>query len=309
MTHPFRFGIQLDNPVPGTTWAQTAKRAEDLGYESILVQDHFEEQLGPIAALAAAAAATTTVRLGALVFGNDYRHPVVLAKEMASIDVLSGGRLQLGIGAGWMRTDYERAGLSYDRPGTRIERLIEAIDVIEGLFGAGPFSYDGAHYRLDGLDGLPKPIQARPPLLIGGGGKRMLTFAARRADIVGVTANLRSGEVSKDAIDDSLGAAYDEKLTWVRAAAGDRFDDLELSSLAMVTSVTDDRAGMLDAIGEMFESTPDRVAESPAVLVGTTDEIAESLEERRDRWGFNYPVVQQDALEDFAPVVAKLHDT
>ncbi|NNE73602.1 MAG: LLM class flavin-dependent oxidoreductase, partial [Acidimicrobiales bacterium] len=213
---------------------------------------------------------------------------------------------------GWMKTDYEQSGMTYDRPGLRIERLTESIDVVEGLFADGPFDYDGQHYKISGYDGLPKPVQKRPPLLLGGGGKRMLTLAAQRADIVGVTANLRSGEVGPDAIADSMGAAYDQKLEWVKAAAGDRFDDIEISSLTMAFMVTDDQAGSLAMVGEMFGQEPDIVAQSPAVLVGSIDEICETLQARRERWGFSYPVFQAETLADLdnmAQVVAKLAGT
>ncbi len=243
-------------------------------------------------------------------FGNDYRHPVVLAKEMATLDVVSGGRMEFGIGAGWMRTDYDGAGMIYDRPGIRIDRLTESLDVIRGLWAEGPLTFEGRHYRIDGLDGLPKPVQDLPKILIGGGGKRMLTLAAQHADIVGVTANLAGGAVDEDAIADSAPARYDQKIAWIREAAGDRFDDLELSSLSLSLSITDDRATMLAGVAQMFGMSEADVAETPAILVGSVDEICETLEARRDRWGFSYPVFQPDQdLDATGAIVARLAGT
>lgn len=304
MTRPFRFGLQLAEATPGMTWAETARRAEDVGFDTLFVPDHFGPQLSPIAALAAAATATTDLRVGALVFGNDYRHPVVLAKELATIDVLSGGRVEIGLGAGWMRADYEQSGMTYDRPGVRIDRLVEAIEVVRGCMAPGPFSFEGQHYQVTDYDGLPKPVQSPPPLLIGGGGQRMLTVAAREADIVGVTANLRAGEIGPDAIADTVAEAYDEKLGWIRSAAGDR--DIELSSLTLHLERTDDRTGALDGVAALFGITPEAAAETPALLVGTIDEICDSLEARRDRWGFSYPVLQGEDFDTFAAVIDRL---
>ena len=306
MAHPFRFGLQLSNPAPGSSWADTAKAVEAAGISTLFMPDHFEDQLSPVAALAVAAAVTTELRVGALVFGNDYRHPVVLAKDLATIDVLSGGRSEVGIGAGWMRTDYEHAGLSYDRPGLRIERLEESLAVIRGCFGAGPFSFEGDHYQITDYDGLPKPVQSPPPILIGGGGRRMLGVAASEADIVGVTANLRAGEVGPDAIADSLPAAFDEKLEWVREAAGGRFDQLELSSLTMHFEITDDRTGSLAGLATMFGVDADEIADVPMLLVGSVEEICETLEARRQRWGFSYPVLQGYDFDGIEAITSRL---
>lgn len=300
MPKPFRFGLQLSTAAPDLSWADTARRVEAAGIDTLFMPDHFADQLAPVPALTAAAAVTTELKVGALVFGNDYRHPLVLAKELATMDVLSGGRMEIGLGAGWMRSDYVEAGMPYDRPGVRIERLEEAIQVVRGCLGPGPFSFTGEHYSITEHDGLPKPVQDRPKLLIGGGGRRMLGVAARQADIVGVTANLRAGEIGPDAVLDSTGPAFDQKLRWVREAAGDRFDDLELSSLTMTFEVTDDRDGLLAGMAALFGVDPAEIRDVPMVLAGTVDQICETLEERRDRWGFNYPVFQGfdfDAME------------
>lgn len=295
------------------SWLDTARYAEDQGYSSILIPDHFHHQYGPVTALAAAAAVTTELRVGALVFGNDYRHPVMLSKEMATLDRISEGRCEFGLGAGWMRSDYEQAGLSYDRPGLRIERMVESLTVIRGCWGPGPFDFAGEHYTVSGYDGHPKPwTETGPPVIIGGGGPRMIGVAAEHADIVGITANLGAGEVGVEAIADSMPAAYDRKIARLRECAGSRIDDLEISSLTMNTTVTDDREGTLNFFAGMFSTSVEEVAQTPALLVGSVPEIVETLQERRERWGFNYVVVQQDGgqgMEQFPGVVAALAGT
>lgn len=306
----FRFGVQLSRAASASAWTDLARRAEDLGYATLFVPDHFDDQLGPLTASTAAAMATERLRVGALVYGNDYRHPVVLAKELATLDLVSEGRLEVGLGAGWMRTDYERAGMPYEPAGTRVDRMEEAVAVLKGLFSGEPLTFEGAHYRIDDLAGTPPPVQRpHPPFLIGGGGRRVLAIAAREADIVGVNPSLQAGEIGADAALDASAAATDRKVGWVREAAGERWDDLELNVLVFAAAVTDDRAGMADLLAPMFSSTPEEVLESPHVIAGTVEEIAETLQARRERWGFSYIVVQGDAMDGFAPVVARLTGT
>lgn len=300
----FRFGVQLTHPFPGRTWVETAQEVEALGYSSLLLPDHFGDQLAPLTAMAVAAAATTTLRVGTLVFANDYRHPVTLATETATLDALSGGRVELGLGAGWMTSDYERSGIPHDPPSVRVDRLEEAVEVVRAVMSGQPVVHQGTHYQLDGFVGQPPTHRpGGPPIIIGGGGRRVLSIAARHADIVGVNPNLRAGVVGPEAAHDALPAAVDQKVAWVREAAGDRFDDLELNVLAFVTAVTDDRAGMAADLAEVFGTPADEIVEAPAVLVGTVDEIGEALERRRDRWGFSYYVVQAGAAVQMAPVV------
>jgi probable F420-dependent oxidoreductase len=309
---PFRFGVQLSRADTGADWAELARKAEGLGYSTLFVPDHFGDQLSPAVALMAAADATTELRVGPLVLDNDYRHPVVLAKEMASIDRLSGGRLELGIGAGWMSSDYEQAGIAMDPPGVRIDRLEEALDVLEGLFGPGPFSYQGKHYRISGLDGLPKPVQQPkgPPVLIGGGGRRVLTLAARRADIVGVNPAIRSGRTDRAAAEDGAAAVTDQKLGWVRDAAGDRYGDIEINMLIFACVVTDDRASVIEAMAPLFGVSPEVVGDHPHAWVGTVDQICDDLVARRERWDASYLVVQgPEAIDAAAPIVARLAGT
>jgi probable F420-dependent oxidoreductase len=306
----FRFGIQLSTAPDGDGWAALAGKAEDLGYSTLFLPDHFGDQLAPVPAMMAAADATSELRVGTLVFDNDFKHPVVLAKEFATVDVLSGGRVELGLGAGWMNTDYEQSGIPKDAPKVRVDRMEEAVAVLKGCFGDGPFDHSGEHYQITGLDGHPKPTQRpHPPLLIGGGAKRVLSIAAREAQIVGINPALRSGNVDADAARDGVAQQTDEKLSWVREAAGARFDDIELNMLVLASVVTDDRVGTAEMMAPLFGLTPDALDWYPHALIGTPEEMCEALRERRDRWGVSYWVFQGDALDALAPVVAELSGT
>jgi probable F420-dependent oxidoreductase len=311
MAHPrrFRFGIQLSTAPDGPSWADQARRAEDLGYDTLFLPDHFGDQLAPVPALMAAADATTELRVGALVFDNDYKHPVVLAKELATVDRLSGGRVEVGLGAGWMASDYEQSGIPMDPPGRRVSRLEEGIAVLKGCFGPGPFSFEGEHYRISGYDGLPKPVQSPPPLLIGGGSPRVLGIAAREADIVGINPSIHSGQVDAAAAQDGAAARTDEKVRWIREAAGDRYADLELNLLQFAGIVTDDRAGTAEMMAPLFGLPPAEVETYPHACIGTVEQIAEDLHARRERWDVSYIVFQGDSMEPMAPVVARLRGT
>ncbi len=309
MSHPrpFRFGVQHATAPDATAWADLARRSEDIGYSTLFMPDHFGDQLSPTVALQAAADATTTLRVGSLVYDNDYRHPVVLAKDAATLDLLSGGRMELGLGAGWMTSDYDQSGIPMEAAKVRVDRMEEAVAVLKGCFAPGPFSYQGEHYTITGYEGHPTPVQTpHPPLLIGGGMKRVLSFAAREAQIIGVNPTIPNGQVDADAARTGTAAETDRKLGWIRAAAGDRFDEIELNALHFATVVTDDRQGMIDMMAPLFGIPPEEVADYPHALIGTVDEICADLEARRERWGFSYVVVQADAAEAFAPVVARL---
>ena len=312
MAHPrpFRFGVQFHGASSADEWTSQARRAEELGFSSVFMPDHFGDQLAPVPALMAVAAATDELRIGSLVFDNDYKHPVVLAKEVATIDVLSGGRFEFGVGAGWMNSDYEQSGIQHDRAGVRIDRLAEALTIYKGLFGDGPVDFGGEHYTIAGMDGLPKPVQRpHPPFLIGGGGKRVLGLAAREADIVGINPKLTSGEVDSSAARNGAPEVTDEKIRWVKEAAGDRYDDLELNMLVFAVVVTDDRKGVAEMMAPAFDLDPDIVEDYPLAWIGSEDEIVESLQARRDRWDVSYLVVQADAMEAAAPIVARLAGT
>lgn len=312
MTHPrpFRFGVQLSSAASGGAWTGLARQTEDFGYSTLFIPDHFGDQFAPLLALQAAADATQHLRVATLVLDNDYRHPVVAAKELATLDLLSGGRLELGIGAGWMTSDYEQSGIPKDSDKTRVDRMIEGVAILKGAFADGPFDHDGEHYRVTGYEGLPEPVQKpHPPLLIGGGRRRVLSFAAHEAQIVGINPTIASGVVDGDAARSGSAEETDQKLAWVREAAAHRYGDIEINVLNFATVVTDDRDATIEAMAPLFGLEPAAVAEYPHALVGTTEQIAESLEARRERWDISYVVVQGDALEAFAPVVARLAGT
>ncbi len=304
---PFRFGVQLGAAATGTEWVELARRVESLGYAVATMPDHFTGQLAPMPALQAVLDATTTLRAGALVFDNDYKHPAILAKELASMDVLSNGRVEIGLGAGWMISDYEQLGLPYDRPGVRIDRFVEGLAVVRGAMGQGPFSFDGEHYSITGYDGLPKPVQSPcPPILIGGGGKRVLSIAAREADIVGVNGTLDAGVIGPDAIATMTAGAVRSKVAIVADAAGERIGDIEMNIRTFFVSVTDDRAGRLAAMAGMISVEEDMIAQSPFALIGSSAKIVEDLLARRDEFGFSYVIIGAEDVESFAPVVAEL---
>jgi probable F420-dependent oxidoreductase len=245
------------------------------------------------------------------VLGNDYKHPVVLANEAATIDLLSDGRLELGVGAGWMTEDYERGGFPLDSAGVRIARLDESLTVIKGLMADGPFTFHGDHYQIDALDGEPKPVQRpHPPIVVGGGGPRVLALAAKHAQIVGINANLKAGVgTHPDSIASLTAAATDEKLERLRRAAGDRFADLEIQTLTGIVIVTDDREPIAAGIASAFGVPAEVALETPAVLVGSTEQIVEELEARRERWQMSYVVVPEEFVDAIAPVVARLAGT
>ena len=244
--HPFRFGLLGQSVRSATELVETARRAEGAGFATFLLRDHFiaepfGHQLTPLAALATAAAATATLRVGSHVLCNDYRHPVLLAKEVATLDLVSGGRFELGLGAGFSRPEYEAAGLPYDPPGVRVGRLAEALQVVKGVFGAAPFTFAGRFYTVTNLEAFPKPVQQpHPPILVGAGGRRMLAIAAREADIIGIqTATLGTGRQVPDPTG-HLAETIAEKIDWVRQEAGTRFANLELSIVGSVI-ITENR--------------------------------------------------------------------
>ena len=306
----FRFGVQEHRAPSATAWQEKARRVESLGYASLYLPDHFTDQLGPIAALMAAADATTRLRVGSLVFDNDYRHPVVLAKEAATLDLLSDGRFDLGLGAGWMASDYEQAGIPFDSPGTRIRRMEEALKIIKGLFAGTPFSFSGEHYQVASIEGSPLPVQKpHPPILLGGGGKRMLRLAAREADIVNVNFDLREGRVNRDLVRTGLAEATDEKLGWIKEAASERLDQIELSVTIFLANITDDRESVAAMMAGGIGAESTDILAMPHFLIGTVDEVVEDLVARRERYGISYVIVPGEADESFAPVVAKLAGT
>lgn len=311
MSKSFRFGIQAGGMHTASEWRELARRAEGSGFETLYMPDHFlETELAPMVGLAVAAEATSTLRVSALVFGNDYKHPAVLAKEIATLDVLSDGRVDLGLGAGWMQTDYDALGLPYDPPGVRVDRLEEALAVVKGSWRGEPFSFTGEHYTIRDYVGLPTPTQRpHPPILVGGGGPRVLRLAGREADVVGINPNLRAGAVTNDAARDAVATMTDRKIEWVREGAGDRFDDLELQIRYFFAFITDDRRSLAESVAPGFGLSPEEALDAGIVLLGTVDEVCEVLVERRERWGVTNVVLSPEQMEPFAPVVARLAGT
>ena len=300
----------MQGPFEGLSWAESARELESLGFSTLFVPDHFHEGYGPITAMATAAMATTTLNVGPLVFDCDFRHPAVLARELASIDVLSSGRLEVGLGAGWKRADYERSGIPMDSPKVRVDRLIEHTKVLKGLFARGALNFAGEHYRISDLEGTPKPYRPDgPPIIIAGGGRRVLRFAGATADIVGVNASIHSGVADTAAARDGLPTSIDEKMAWLRDGAGSRFEDLELNAWLSVAEVTNDGESRAERLGAIFAADPEDVLASPFILIGSEREIIERLHARRDRWGYSYFVLQGPRVHEFAPIVARLTGT
>ena len=304
----FRFGI-AGRAQTRAEWQDFARRAEALGFSTLLIPDHFTAQMAPLPALMSAAAATTTLRFGTNVLDNDFRHPAMLAKEAATVDVLTDGRFELGIGAGWSPSDYEQTGIPFDAGSVRFARFKEAVHIIKASFGAEPVTFSGEHYHVTQLRVLPKPIQQpHPPLLIGGSRRQMLTFAAREADIIGLEdrqwpqRDLRASRIPV--------ANAAEQVAIVRDAAGARFDDIELSILLARIVITDNQRAAADSLAADLALTREQVLGSASIVIGTVDEIVAQLQERRERLGLSYPVVfQQAALDGFSKVVARLTGT
>jgi probable F420-dependent oxidoreductase len=311
---PFRFLAAFQAVVDRAALAETAHRAESIGFSALVIPDHLIEQLSPVPALAIIAAATTTLRIGTFVVNNDLRHPAVLAQDMASLDVLSGGRLEIGIGAGWNRPEYDAIGLPFEPVATRVERLAESVTVLKGLFSEGPFTFQGRHYAITDHDGQPKPVQKpHPPLLIGGGGRRTLSLAAREAEIVGLAPRQLSGQrVEPRSL---TWAATEEKIGWVREAAGERFAGLELnvypSSWEIV--VTDDAHAEAHRVIDHLrarsgiELTVDEVLGSPHLFIGTIDTLVEKIRDLRARLGISSFMLGE--VDELAPVVERLAGT
>jgi probable F420-dependent oxidoreductase len=314
MVRPFRFGVLGESIRSGAELTNTARRAEDLGYSTLLLRDHvvaepFGHQFAPLVALAAAAADTTTLRIGTLVLANDYRHPVLLAKEAATLDVLSDGRLELGLGAGWLKEEYRQAGMAFDPPGIRVSRLAESLRMLKDLFSGKPTTSHGDHYEINDLAGFPVPVQQpHPPLLVGAGSRRMLGLAGREADIVSILPRaLPDGTISED-MSERTAAATARKVDWIRAGAGDRIDEIELSMMIspLITERHEDAATQFAVARGWGPGAAMHVSDVPSAFVGPVQRIVDLMEERRVRYGFSYYVVSDRALGEFAPVVASL---
>ena len=302
---PFRFGVQSRTAGPRDVWLGTVRTVEALGYDAISWPDHFVRGFEPAVALAAAAIASERLRLTGFVFDNDFRHPVVLAMSAGSIDILSAGRLELGIGAGWLKDEYDQSGIPFDPASVRIARLEEAVHLLKRLFSGEPVTFSGEFYAVDGLKLPVVPVQRpHPPFIIGGGSKKILSLAAREADIVGIT-NRALPDGSKDA-EDTTAAATERKIAWVREAAGERFPEIELNAVVSDVVPTIDTAGEAARLADRYGVSPTEILDSPLILVGSIDEMVERLLERRERFGISYLVVTEPNMDALAPVVARL---
>ncbi len=301
MSKPFRFGVQTSR-LPTPDWRGYLEKLEKLGYSSILFPDHFGDQLEPLSAIAAALAATEKLRAGALVLDVDYRHPVVAAKAAAGIQILSAGRLEFGIGAGWMKSDYDQAGLQFDPPGVRVERLAEALAICKSMWTEERFSYEGKHYSICDIQGEAKALEQAgygvPRILVGGGGKRVLTLAGQFADIVGINPALPEGRITARTASDLTASRAAEKAEWVRDAASRAGRDpaeIEFSCLVFVVSMVEDPSPIESAIASTTGMEKDEVAGSPLFLVGPPARIKEKLLEQKEKTGISYVIIQDMA--------------
>jgi probable F420-dependent oxidoreductase len=302
--HPFRFGITASRATDATGWTTLARRAEALGYATFVMPDHLTGQLSPMPALAAAAVATRSIALGTFVLANDYRHPLVMAREAATLSLLSSGRFELGLGAGWMRSDYRQLGMSYDPPPRRIDRMVEALRLTKRLLAGETVTHAGPHYPMGEARVAPVPA-AVPRILIGGGGRRMLTVAAREADTVGLLAQF--SRAGRSMLWQGTEAATAAKVAVVRQAAGDRFAALELNVLVVDCGLVGGSAGLGHSAAALAKSiAPAAVGGSPYVLYGTVAQLREQLLRRRERLGISYYVWSARHVETMAPLVAAL---
>lgn len=307
---PFRFGIQATGTYSRAEWTELAKAVEDSGASTLTIADHFDQQMAPFTALMAAADATTTLRLGTVVICNDFRHPAIVAKEAATLDLLSNGRFELGLGAGWLTSDYQQVGLRLERPSLRIERLSEALTLIKTLFQTEPVHFSGKHYQVDGLVNSPSPAQApHPPIMVGGGGEKILRLAAREANIVALNIDLRSGAIDENAGPSATSRATTQKLDWIKESAGDRYRELELQVRVHLAEVTNDRQAIAELLAPAFGLSTDEALVTPHALVGSTEEIVEQLLRQREEWDISYIGLSADALGKLAPVITALAGT
>ena len=314
MSRPFTFLAAVQDVLDGRQLTELARRAEGIGYDALVVPDHLIPQLSPIPAMTAVAMATTTLRVGTFVLNNDLRHPAVLAQDLASVDLLSDGRLDIAIGAGWRREEYDAIGIDFDEGPVRVARLEESVAVLKGCFGEGPFSLEGRHYRISDFDGYPKPVQRpHPPLLIGGGGKRILSLAGREANVVGLAPRtLATQRVDPRSI---TWEATAEKIGWARAAAGDRADELVFNVYpsGRPPAVTDDaRAVVREVASDLhgrtgIDLTEDEVLRSPHIWVGSVDGLVEKCQALREGLGITSFMLGD--VDELAPVVERLAGT
>jgi probable F420-dependent oxidoreductase len=311
MDRPFRFGLTLWPSETRAGWQDKVRKLESLGYDRLMLADHLGASMSPMVALAHAAAVTRGVQVGTNVLNNDFYHPALLARDAASLDLLSDGRLLLGVGGGYMESEYAQAGLTYAAGARRLERLSESVTILKHLFAGGPVTFEGHYFQIREHELRPKPLQQpHPPLLIGGDGRRILELAAREADVVGLNGlRFRGGGPPADILG-FRATAVDTRIEWLRRAAGDRFAHLELSALVQRVVVTDDRRAAAEQLArELSTLTPAEILDSPYLLIGSVDNLVEQIRAWRDRWGISAYFAFEPAMDGLAPVVARLKGT
>lgn len=304
----FRFGAKGTKADSGSEWAHLARRAEDLGYDTFQVADHLGDQFASVPAIMAAACATTSLKVGPLVAGVDFRNPVMFAKEAATIDLLSDGRFVMGIGAGWSDEDYRIGGIPQANARVRIERMAEAVQIMRRYWEESTFSFEGGHYSVTDVAPVPKPV-SKIPILIGGGGRKVLTLAAQRADIVSINPQVIGRKFDSQSLGTAVAEMVDERVKWVKDAAGGRFEELELQMHVFAVRITDDAETAASEIGSRLGIPSEVVLAGPYFQVGSAQRIVDNLLAMRERWGISYVAFQQNATELMAPIVAKLAGT
>ena len=319
----FRFGVQAYAADTAAEWKDLARAAEGHGYSCLSVADHYfgpgaamtaashpAQNLAAIPAMAMAAAVTEEIMIGSRVMCIDYHQPVVLAKSLSTIDLLSDGRLEAGLGAGWITSEYEAMGIAMDRAGVRIDRLIEYVALTKAFFAGEDLDQQGEHVSVTDMAAIPAAVQeGGPKIMIGGGSPRVLRTAGELADIVSINFDNSAGKIGAHGIGSGSPSGTADKVGWIRDGAGDRFDDVELEIGAYFTIVTDDGAGTREKMGAAFGMSGEQLAAYPHALVGSVDEICETLQQRREDYGISYITVGATTMADFAPVVARLAGT
>lgn len=308
---PFRFGVNTWTAGSSREWLEKARRVETLGYNTLFMADHLADTFAPFSALAVAAQAAPTLRVGPLVLNNDFRHPVVVAREVATLDLLTDGRVELGLGAGYADAEYLEAGLRFDNGAVRVSRLAESVAIITRLLAGEAVTFHGSHYEIAGHRVYPRPVQKpRPPVLLGGNGKELLTLAAREADIVSLTGVTFMPAGRPASLSGFSPAGFSERIEWIRTAARDRVKQPTLNILVQQVVLADTPRKAAESVASQFPSrTLDEILESPFFLLGPTEHLIEVLQDRRERWGISYVVVFDRSVDDFAPVVARLAGT
>ena len=325
MSHkPFRFSLQSFNTDSAKNWRNLIAKTEDLGYSTFFLADHFlsegpaldgtghpPQMLAATPAIAMALEQTTTLRVGCRVFCNDYRNPITLIKEAATMDYLSGGRYEFGIGAGWIKDEYDAVDISFDDFAQRFGRFAETVQAYKAFMSGEPIHIDGETLKWSGFHGTPAPAQnPGPPIMIGGGSKKILTYAGQEADIVSLNFNNRAGVIGVDGMNSGLAEATRKKVQWIKDGAGDRFDDIEIEIGAYTTIITDHAEPTAAAFGEALGMSPEDIMQHPHCLIGSVDYICDELIRRREEYGISYVAVMDDGtnnmVDEFAPIVARL---